>query len=476
MQGDRGTALCFLLVFAGFTLTSSTYLAWVYHLMDFVPSEFADGLSMVGGYFLQALGIGLMAAVGRMRPGAYGRISLTTIVALHFACAAPAVLGTSLWGVISFGLVMNVLCGCIAAHYLQRLSGSVPERRRGIVFGGGYAASIVVSWLLTFAQGVVGSAVSIPLIACLTLSALAVGAVLFGEKPPSDGTGAGLGAGRFSSLGARADAIGEADAGTSSAYALRPVIGFAIITVLLMSLVKNTAFGFPAADVADGVSLEFTRLFYAAGLVVAGVVIDRNRRHGAFCCLAALVTPFIVLALSGEPVSATALWALDYFFYGFFSVFRVILFADLASQAGLPHLSGFGLMFGRVGDAAGTAIYLTLGNSVIALVTVAAVLFATTLFVFYRLAQMVFRPKAPEDSDERDEKRAFEEFASRHGLSARERDVLKLLLAERSNAEIATELFVSESTVKFHVRNLLKKTSCQNRLELRDKYNTNPPK
>ncbi len=55
-------------------------------------------------------------------------------------------------------------------------------------------------------------------------------------------------------------------------------------------------------------------------------------------------------------------------------------------------------------------------------------------------------------------------------LTDREEDVLKLLADGASNAQIATSLGLSESTVKFHLRNLFAKLGVTNRTEAAARY------
>jgi len=56
--------------------------------------------------------------------------------------------------------------------------------------------------------------------------------------------------------------------------------------------------------------------------------------------------------------------------------------------------------------------------------------------------------------------------AMRFGLTRRETDVLRLIVANHTNSEIARVLYIAECTVSDHVKNLFRKVGCSRRTEL----------
>lgn len=229
-------------------------------------------------------------------------------------------------------------------------------------------------------------------------------------------------------------------------------IALAGLTVVLVSLTRGIGFYFPMADISKGISLEFSRAFYAIGLILAGIVGDRSRKLGAVSCLAALFFPFAMIALSNEIGISMVLWILGYCLFGFLAVFRVVLFSDIArTKEHFLYMAGFGLMFGRLGDAAGNLTGIILNDKLIPLVIVASICFVLTYIVFFMLYNKLYMPVPQPIPNQEDRVNAF---IQKHALSSREVEVLNLIREGASNGEISAKLFISENTVKFHVRNI----------------------
>jgi DNA-binding NarL/FixJ family response regulator len=72
---------------------------------------------------------------------------------------------------------------------------------------------------------------------------------------------------------------------------------------------------------------------------------------------------------------------------------------------------------------------------------------------------------APRLLDDLLEERAESDLSSSTALTPRERDVLELVSAGFSNREIAAKLFVSENTIKTHLRNIMDKYHFKNRAQ-----------
>ena len=71
-----------------------------------------------------------------------------------------------------------------------------------------------------------------------------------------------------------------------------------------------------------------------------------------------------------------------------------------------------------------------------------------------------------ESSEPTSTKDVIADFASRYGLSERETDVFALWVTGHGLKHIQNTLFISESTVKTHLRNIYRKCDTHNRAEI----------
>jgi len=437
--------LCFLWTGAG-------YISWLYRLIDVSSlnniTANVDMLSEVYGYIFQVFGILAISLYIRKTGITFKKRTTLFIIimVLETASIFPSVLASSFAAVLVSGYVMNFLIGCIGGLYLMLLFEFVPSGRRGIVFGLGYSIGSIGSWILSLAKDGSFLRSGNVLAVYLLIMAVTIGLSLIMDE--------------------------DVDTSVSLANSMNGtgIILLTGIAVVLLCTTKGIGFYFPMADISNGtVSLELSRAFYAIGLIIAGLLNDYRRIWGAIFCVAALMFPFVLLAMTSNPEYSLYTWILSYIFIAFYNVFRVIIFADLADKTpnGL-FLAPMGLMWGRLGDALGSAIGITLSEKPMAIILLGSVLFAVTLVLAFYLFQRIYSivpVNVPGESIISAEEK-LTGYSVYHDLSPREKEVLPLILEGHSNSEISGLIFVSENTVKFHVRNILKKTGCSNRQEL----------
>lgn len=421
----------------GFLWMGSAYILQTCRLLQFLDGGTVNLLVCGVYYVCQAIGIGAVGLLFAKQPIIAGGHALpfwSTLITV--VCAGAAVFLPSVPTIIAAGALMNLMIGVLSGCYLTRLATDIPQHRRGIVFGAAYAFGSIGTWLLSLPMDAkfLWSSYSFYAVAVLAAASL----ILLRYLSPSPKQDSNL-------------------EQLSHSYS-KITIWIAAAVLFLLSVENTLGFSFPLKSAFGSVKIEFTRTFYALGLIIAGLISDRNRRWGAVCSLAALAFPFAALALGNSAVGETAMWMAAYLFLGFWSAYRILVFSDISAKRSLPGLALAGLLVGRLGEAIGTlgANFLT-GTP---LVVACSIVFILVIALFFSLYQKIYSPII--NSEDMEKQRLYE-YASRFKLSPREHQIFNLIVQGMSNTEIATALFISESTVKFHAGNIFKKTGLSSR-------------
>ncbi len=80
-----------------------------------------------------------------------------------------------------------------------------------------------------------------------------------------------------------------------------------------------------------------------------------------------------------------------------------------------------------------------------------------SIFYFNSFETLFNQKSAPEKIDT---------FCHEHGLTARQKDIIELIIAGCSNKEIGEQLHITEGTVKTHIYNIFKKAEVSNRNQI----------
>ncbi len=432
----------FIFITLSFFLTSSSFITWYYRLASFYSPTETDIIGDVIAYLLHIVGILIFSLLVRRIPKAVMNYrTFLLVMAYYFIFTVLSIVIPNGSLILVFGLMANTAIGMIFGYYLTVFSLTVPKNKRGIVFGLAGACGSISAYLLSI-PGEESFLMSNNVL--IVYAVLAVIVALVGRN------------------------LLHAFEDKEFPPAAKPDIRFIVfcgLTILLVNGVQNMGFYFPSVDITQaGISLEFSRAFYAIGLVTAGFISDKSRSVGLIISSPTLVFPFISLLLLDSLAGSLTVWILAYVVIGFFSISRILLFADhAADNDGFYWLAALGMMFGRGGEALGAFLGVRLSPYRIIHISVTTVFFfAAVIFLFLLYHKLYVAKQVLPDKTED----PLSLLKRKYSFSSREEDVFQLLTEDISNKEIAQRLFISENTVKFHIKNIYRKTGCSNRKDL----------
>ncbi len=429
----------------------SAYISQMYHLMDYLAPEQVDMIAMRWNYTAQISGILIYAyLLWRFRNIFTKRIIYKISLILSAVSLVFMLTSTYAPVIIVSGLILNLFLGSLACHNLTMLASFVNQNHRGKSFGFAYAIGSIGTYVISLISG--GKLLSSKYVVFVYLAAIAVNFIL---------------------VNCTTD-LPVIDKNTNTArnlpsYLKRKSDAALLFTMFfLMSLLISIGSNYQmSALIRANVTLESTRLFYAVGLIAAGIIADTNRKFIAVFSIASVVYAFVSVVLYGYPSVVYAAWALSYLFLAFYSVYRAVAFVDIAGKnIYLLPLAGLGLCIGRIGEAASTFMSDELLGSPIFSTILLAALFIPLIFMFVSVYHKLYAMDLKAKGSSEDIEEMYLEFAETHSLSKREYQVLRQLINGLSNCEISGALYIAESTVKFHIKNILRKTSCTNRTEV----------
>ncbi len=219
----------------------------------------------------------------------------------------------------------------------------------------------------------------------------------------------------------------------------------------------------------------FSRLSYCLGSIVAGYFADRNRLYLPLAALFAKAQDILDIWVGQEQVLYYPLHYFGDFMNGFFTLFIILAFVDLAAHR--PSLKPWAVtsrsvqMFTVSAATVFGAFILDADKLFFTLLYVLAIV-GCLVIVFYSSALRFnlgsaaaeVTPSLP--ATEITAPLPAPDYCARYGLTQRETEVLDCILSGQSIAEISEALFISQRTVKFHITNLLRKTSAASQKEL----------
>ncbi len=467
--GVRIDVLLVAVTFASFMFATGTYFLWIYKLLEHISGTTSDYYSEVYAYLAHAIGLLLITALIKYKRKLLESSFFFPLILFVVTLLSIFLAHSDSYVVIAvLGLIESVFVGMILGTHFYLLSSRLDPQKSCLLFGISYAIATVATGVVSLIDRgkFVASPASNILYAILAVMTAAFWIAI--KKIEHQ-------------VGKAADSVNDSSGQSTLSHVSinRSTVIMCAVMILLMWSVQSIGFYFPIDIALDSyINPEILRIPYAIGLIVAGYINMRSKKVGSILCLICLAYPFFAILFADQKEVSVLLYSITHIFIGFYTLFRFGLFAHFSKfmdQNGkkLICVCCYGIFFGRLGEAIGSFIGLKFSGNPLLLMALEALAFVMTILLFVLSYIKLFTP-VPEVVKSHDE--IIGALKTDYDLSRRETDVLNLLLDGLTNSDIADNLYVSENTVRFHVSNILKKTSCSSRnevMKLFEQYRTN---
>ena len=426
--------LKYILILAlGFFTCSSIYLTEGIILKNSSSTELSNIVSVLFGSFAMAIGVLIFSILYKKVKNIkkYYFVSvLITLISLIVFFITKNVLVSSSCLILSCMLSVSGLGG---AYNFSLIASNVEETYQGRVFAIGYALGSILSYLLSLFN-------NYNITLYINIAVIIINLFLVYHTK----------------------SIVKEDKENITPSFKKYFLSLSIIIISMASLlsISQEIMSYHTLNSSEHMWFANTRIYYSLGLIISGIVYDKRNDIFDICLPISFIYPLISLVLFNQNVSLILVSGLSYFFLGFFSIFRALVFIKLSSKyKGFIYIAAYGLMYERIVEGLFMLLQLKLLKNYMVLLVLEAILLGIVLavYLFFYLNN-----KNKEDTD------IIKNLAIKNGLSIQEEKVLNLLMKDLTNQEIADELYLSINTIRNHVANIYRKTG-MNKKELREK-------
>lgn len=419
------------------------YYSQIYLLGEYYSGDIIFAITDGWAYLMQALGMFVMIAIFAKNPNRYGSKKFASALMIAMVpIIVVSVLVKSGPVIFAMMLLLNFAIGFATAFYFGLMVQYLPQNQRLMSFAVAYAIGTIAMWAL----GKVSSeSLTSNYIIYVDTALILLNVYLFMSFKDLD---------KSCNPGAK-----------PSLTPLSSVIKdnwVLVAVVFLMSALSVLGSSDNVALTTDmGFSLLDVRALYGIGLIICAFIYAKSSKSGAIVTMASLVLPFVALGILHVAYASLAVCLITFIALGFYAVYRAGVFMDITDDLNLvPVFSVFGLAVSRISDAI-TVIGFTLFYPKYFPVSfiVAGIIFIPLIILFF-----IMFTKNDSSNENLDLKKS--RFAEYHDLTRREEEITYYISQGKSNGEIAALVNLSESTVRFHVANILKKTGLSSRNEV----------